>query len=138
MNIHIPKWIFAAIVGAAPMLGVVFLILVSCTLLGIVQRCKINLTKTYANRKRYISNDHSSLDNGNPNSNVLFKPQSSTIIISPFDDIPMKDIDAESSSKAYSDVKDGKQIFARFFFLIQYQIYLRFFKFSKISTKSKF
>jgi hypothetical protein len=31
---------------------------------------------------------------------------SNIVIISPFDDIPMKDIDAESSLKAYSETKD--------------------------------
>jgi hypothetical protein len=107
MNIHIPKWIIAAFVGAAPMLGIVFFILFSCTLLGLVQRCKISLTKSYANRKRYISDDQTSIENEFANSGILFKPISNMVIISPFDDIPMKDIDAESSSKAYSETKDG-------------------------------
>jgi hypothetical protein len=113
MNIHIPKWIFAAFVGAAPMLGIVFLILFSCTLLGLVQRCKISLTKSYTNRRRYTSNDRSSIDN--QNTGILFKPVTSLVIISPFDDIPMKDIDAESSSKAYSEPK-GDDIFPSILF----------------------
>jgi hypothetical protein len=113
MNIHIPKWIFAAFVGAAPMLGIVFLILFSCTLLGLVQRCKISLTKSYTNRRRYTSNDRSSIDN--QNTGILFKPVTSLVIISPFDDIPMKDIDAESSSKAYSEPK-GDDIFSSILF----------------------
>jgi hypothetical protein len=113
MNIHIPKWIFAAFVGAAPMLGIVFLILFSCTLLGLVQRCKISLTKSYTNRRRYTSKDRSSIDN--QNTGILFKPVTSLVIISPFDDIPMKDIDAESSSKAYSEPK-GDDIFSSILF----------------------
>lgn len=115
MNIYIPKWIFAAFVGAAPMLGMVFFILFSCTLLGLVQRCKINLSRSYANRRRQTINQRSSLENedddsyNNNNNGVLFKSPSSIVIVSPFDDIPMKDIDAESSSKAYSECKDGSQ-----------------------------
>jgi hypothetical protein len=108
MNIHIPKWILAAFVGAAPMLALVFFILFSCTLLGLVQRCKISLTKSYANRRRYTSHDQSSIENENRNSAVLFKSISNIVIVSPFDHIPMKDIDAESSSKAYSEPKDGE------------------------------
>lgn len=112
MNIYIPKWIIAAFVGAAPMLGMVFFILFSCTLLGLVQRCKINLSRSYANRRRQTINQRSSLENedddsyNNNNNGVLFKSPSSIVIVSPFDDIPMKDIDAESSSKAYSECKD--------------------------------
>lgn len=107
MNTNIPKWIFAAFVGAAPMLGLVFFILFSCTLLGLVQRCKINLTRSYANKRRYTTNDRSSIENDPVNPDVLFKSASNLIIISPFDHIPMRDIDAESSSKAYSETKDG-------------------------------
>jgi hypothetical protein len=106
MNIHIPKWIIAAFVGAAPMLGIVFFILFSCTLLGLVQRCKISLTKSYANRRKNTTNDRSSLEHDDQNSAVLFNPMSHIVIISPFDNIPMKDIDAESSSKAHSEAKD--------------------------------
>jgi hypothetical protein len=110
MNIHIPKWILAAFVGAAPMLGIVFFILFSCTLLGLVQRCKISLTKSYANRKRPISNERLSMDvnDDDQNSQRLFKSPSDIIIVSPFDNIPMRDIDAESSTKAYSEPKDGE------------------------------
>jgi len=108
MNTHIPNWILAAFVGAAPMLGLVFFILFSCTLLGLVQRCKISLTKSYANRRRYTSHDQSSIENENRNPAVSFKSMSNIVIISPFDHIPMKDIDAESSSKAYSEPKDGE------------------------------
>ena len=107
MNLHIPQWILAAFVGAAPMLGLVFFILFSCTILGLVQRCKISLTKTYANRRKEMLRDRLSLEHGNINSRVFFKPMSSLVIISPFDDIPMRDIDADSSSKANSDTKDG-------------------------------
>ncbi|CAF0754628.1 unnamed protein product [Rotaria sp. Silwood1] len=106
MNIHIPKWILAAFVGAAPMLGIVFFILFSCTLLGLVQRCKISLTKSYANRRKTITNDQLFTENENINPLTLFTSTSNTLIVSPFDDIPMKDIDAESSSKAYSEPKD--------------------------------
>jgi hypothetical protein len=114
MTINIPKWIFAAFVGAAPMLGIVFFILFSCTLLGLVQRCKINLAKSYAKRKRYTIHEQSSIINENPNNGNLFQHVSSTIIVSPFDDIPMKDIDADSTSKGYSEPRDGEF----FFFLI--------------------
>jgi hypothetical protein len=107
MNIHIPKWILAAFVGAAPMLGIVFFILFSCTLLGLVQRCKISLTKSYANRRKTTANERLSIEDDHQNSQLFFKSPSSLIIVSPFDDIPMKDIDAESSSKAYSEPKDG-------------------------------
>ncbi|CAF2318684.1 unnamed protein product [Rotaria sp. Silwood2] len=108
MNIHIPKWILAALVGAAPMLGIVFFILFSCTLLGLVQRCKISLTKSYANRRKIITHDQLFTENENLNLNplTLLASTSNTLIVSPFDDIPMKDIDAESSSKAYSEPKD--------------------------------
>lgn len=112
MNIHIPKWILAAFVGAAPMLGLVFFILFSCTLLGLVQRCKISLSKSYANKRRYTNNDQSSIENEQINPNVLFKSPSSLVIVSPFDHIPMRDIDAESSSKAYSETKDGLLLFS--------------------------
>lgn len=107
MNINIPKWILAAFVGAAPMLGIVFLILFSCTLLGLVQRCKINLTKSYANRRKNTMQDRLSIENEKQNRTILFQPITSTIIISPFDNISMKDIDADTSSKAYSEPKDG-------------------------------
>jgi hypothetical protein len=107
MNIHIPEWILAAFVGAAPMLGIVFVILFSCTLLGLVQRCKISLTKTYANRRKSAIKDRLSIADENRTSTILFKPLSNLVIISPFDNIPMRDIDAESSSKAYSETKDG-------------------------------
>jgi len=107
MNIHIPKWILAAFVGAAPMLGIVFLILFSCTLLGLVQRCKISLTKSHASRRRYTNNTRSSIENRNQNLDVLLESESNIVIISPFDHIPMKDIDAESSSKIYFEAKDG-------------------------------
>ncbi|CAF3335161.1 unnamed protein product [Rotaria socialis] len=103
---HIPKWLFAALIGAAPMLGLVFFILFSCTLLGLVQKCKINLTKSYAKRRETIMHDQILIDNEDVNTSTLFKPESNTVIISPFDDIPMRDIDAESSSKAYSEPKD--------------------------------
>jgi hypothetical protein len=106
MTIHIPKWILAAFVGAAPMLGIVFFILFSCTLLGLVQRCKISLTKSYANRRKNTTIDRSCFEKNDENSSVLFNPMSNIVIISPFDDIPMKDIDAESSLKAYSETKD--------------------------------
>ncbi|CAF0933841.1 unnamed protein product [Rotaria sordida] len=106
MNIYIPKWMLAAFVGAAPMLGIVFLILFSCTLLGLVQRCKISLTKSYANRRKNLTNDQLLTENENLNPLILFTPTLNTLIISPFDDIPMKDIDAESSLQAYSEPKD--------------------------------
>lgn len=105
MNVHIPQWVLAAFVGAAPMLGIVFFILFSCTLLGLVQRCKISLSKSHANRRKTEANDSCLIENENLHSSILFNPISNTIIISPFDDIPMKDIDAESSSKAYSEPK---------------------------------
>ena len=106
MDLHVPKWIVAAFVGAAPMLGIVFIILFSCTLLGLVQRCKINLTKTYANRRRKPR--QTSPESDTRHSTVTFKPISSLVIVSPFDDIPMKDIDAESSCKGYSEARDGR------------------------------
>ncbi|CAF1131502.1 unnamed protein product [Rotaria sordida] len=106
MNIYIPKWMLAAFVGAAPMLGIVFLILFSCTLLGLVQRCKISLTKSYANRRKNLTNDQLLTENENLNPLILFTPTLNTLIISPFDDIPMKDIDAESSLQGYSEPKD--------------------------------
>lgn len=118
MSVHIPQWIFAAFVGAAPMLGIVFLILFSCTLLGLVQRCKINLAKNYANRRRNLEQNRFSFDDENPLSFVAFKPGSSLVIISPFDDIPMKDIDADSTSRAYSLAKDGKITGSFFFFVV--------------------
>jgi hypothetical protein len=108
MTIHIPKWILAAFVGAAPMLGLVFFILFSCTLLGLVQRCKINLSKSYAKRRRCISYDQSSIIIENSNNGISFQHAASVIIVSPFDDIPMKDIDADSTSKGYSEPKDGE------------------------------
>ncbi|CAF1137863.1 unnamed protein product [Adineta ricciae] len=110
MALHIPKWVLAACVGAAPMLGIVFFILFSCTLLGLVQRCKISLAKSYAHRRKTTSYDRSSMDNEDDLVAVLFKPVSNAVIVSPFDDIPMKDIDADSSSKAYSEPKDGIEI----------------------------
>lgn len=127
MNLYIPKWVIAAFVGAAPMLGLVFFILLSCTLLGLVQRCKISLSKSYATRRRETSNDPSSIENENAKTGVFFKPGASVVIISPFDDIPMKDIDADSSTRAYSEAKDGIQrgdfasLFSRFalFFLLR-------------------
>lgn len=108
---HIPKWVVAAFVGAAPMLGIVFFILFSCTLLGLVQRCKISLSKSFANRKKAGSLDRTSLDNDEElAAAALFNPVDSTaVIVSPFDDIPMQDIDGESSCKAYSDGKDGRK-----------------------------
>ena len=90
------------------MLAIVFLILFSCTLLGLVQRCKINLAKNNANRRRNIELNRFSLDVGHPLSSVAFKPVSSIVIISPFDDIPMTDIDGDSLSRAYSMTRDGK------------------------------
>lgn len=120
MTLHIPKWVLAAFVGAAPMLGVVFFILFSCTLIGLVQRCKISLTKSYANRRKMTNTDRSSIDNEDDVATVLFKPMSDAVIVSPFDDIPMKDIDAESSTKAYSEPKDGIQ------FEYFYSIFLKF------------
>ena len=104
----IPKWILAAFVGAAPMLGMVFFILFSCTLLGLVQRCKINLAKSYAKRRRLRILEQASIDEGNLAMDMLLKPPTGTVIISPFDNIPMKDIDADSTSKGYSEPKDGK------------------------------
>lgn len=95
----------AAFVGAAPMLGLVFFILFSCTLLGLVQRCKINLTKSYANRRKSIIRDRLSIDLEDLDSSILFKPATDNVIISPFDDIPMQDIDADSASKSYSEPK---------------------------------
>ncbi|CAF4971865.1 unnamed protein product, partial [Rotaria magnacalcarata] len=77
---------FAAFVGAAPMLGLVFFILFSCTLLGLVQKCKINLTKSYAKRRQTIMHDQISIDNEYANTSTLFKSESSTVIISPFGD----------------------------------------------------
>lgn len=106
----IPKWILAAFVGAAPMLGMVFFILFSCTLLGLVQRCKINLTKSYAKRRRLRQTEQASIDGGNLAMDALLKPPTGTVIISPFDDIPMKDIDADTTSKGYSEPKDGKHL----------------------------
>jgi len=50
-----------------------------------------------------------SIENDDENNGVLFKSPSSVVIISPFDDIPMKDIDAESSTKASSGPKDGSR-----------------------------
>ena len=88
------------------MLGIVFVILFSCTLLGLVQRCKINLTKTYANRRRKAR--QASMENDRPRSTVLFNPVSTLVIISPFDHIPMQDIDAESFGKGYSEPKEGQ------------------------------
>ncbi|CAF3588864.1 unnamed protein product [Adineta steineri] len=108
MNTHIPKWVIAAFVGAAPMLGLVFFILFSCTLLGLVQRCKISLSKSYGNRRKNTMLDRSSIENEDDNTIALFNPKSNMVIVSPFDDIPMKDIDAESS-KAYSETKDGAE-----------------------------
>lgn len=108
ITMDIPKWILAAFVGAAPMLGMVFFILFSCTLLGLVQRCKINLVKSYAKRRRLRNLEQVSIDEGNHPTDMLLKPPTGTVIISPFDDIPMKDIDADSTSKGYSEPRDGK------------------------------
>ena len=108
MTIDIPKWILAAFVGAAPMLGLVFFILFSCTLLGLVQRCKINLAKSYAKRRRLRNNQQTSIEEENAVMDTLLQPPAGTVIISPFDNIPMKDIDAES--KEYFESKDGKYL----------------------------
>jgi hypothetical protein len=126
MTIDIPKWVFAAFVGAAPMLGIVFFILFSCTLLGLVQRCKINLKRSYAKRRRYTSYDQSSIHNLNSNNGNLFQNPLTNIIISPFDDIPMKDIDADSTSKGYSEPKDGEFLFL-FSLRIKFECFLKIF-----------
>lgn len=116
MTIDIPKWVFAAFVGAAPMLGMVLFILFSCTLLGLVQRCKINLAKSYAKKRRLRAHEQTSIDEENFATDILLKPPAGTVIISPFDDIPMKDIDADTISKGCSESKDGKyHSLARFF-----------------------
>ncbi|CAF0752813.1 unnamed protein product [Didymodactylos carnosus] len=52
MSIIIPHWLRAALIGAAPMLGLVFLILFTFTLLGIVQRLKIILQRACMNSKK--------------------------------------------------------------------------------------
>jgi hypothetical protein len=141
MNLHIPKWILAAFVGAAPMLGIVFFILFSCTLLGLVQRCKISLTRTYADRRRRtMTRDQSSMENETSKSTTPFRSKSSMVIISPFDDIPMKDIDAESSLKAYSDARDGKRLIVCCDIIrsrIRSFIVLRSFSYVEITSKSK-
>ena len=56
MSVHIPKWILSAFVSAAPILGIVCLILFLCTLLGLVQRCEISLAKSCANRRKSTIN----------------------------------------------------------------------------------
>lgn len=109
MNTTIPKWILAAFVGAAPMLGVVFLILFSCTLLGLVQRCKISIAKSYENRRRrYTAQERTSLTEGENPASTDLKAAAKNLIISPFDEIPMRDIDDDTLSRENSETKDSK------------------------------
>ncbi|CAF0940705.1 unnamed protein product [Didymodactylos carnosus] len=63
MSIVIPHWLRAALIGAAPMLGIVFLILFVFTILGLVQRLKTIITRTCINFKKQRS--HSLASNGN-------------------------------------------------------------------------